>query len=227
MSQSEKKYLAYALIKFFNEEEHYNNFIKGVSLFRPPHYYRTCEDIGRGDRNESCIRYEEFSGILTSASGQNIELISAVVHKANEPNDSWLQSWSIIALDNNFEKSMERMLNEFGLYFALLPVQKIEEYKTLIRESSGLEVSSGTVTYSNDSTAGSLTTKDTKYSYQKEYRFFTGQCSKFEQDSKFLNLKGIDKLLYDAKSIKISSNDEPIDYYFSFGHDVIFTQSRK
>ncbi|MDC8446634.1 MAG: hypothetical protein LV471_12020, partial [Nitrosomonas sp.] len=48
---------AVALIKFFSEEEHYLSFKSGCSILRTPHFYRRLEDIGRGDRSESCFGY--------------------------------------------------------------------------------------------------------------------------------------------------------------------------
>jgi len=58
MDQNFKGYQrALALIKFFSKEEHYLAFRNGNLLLRTPHFYRTCEDLGRGDRNESCLGY--------------------------------------------------------------------------------------------------------------------------------------------------------------------------
>lgn len=222
---SKESQSAYALIKFFSKEEHYANFLSGVSLFRTPHYYRTCEDPGRGDRNESCLLFWDHilggdKPNILQPDGTHIDykkLKSVLIYTADEQYDTWMQSWAVLGAHNSFENSIEKMQKEFGSYFVLLPANKINQYRTLVEKTSGYRVKCGMVRYSSDLTERSLTVKDSKYSYQKEFRFFTGQCSKGELKDKFLILKGLDKLLLDAKSLKITSPNGSAKYC-SVGH---------
>lgn len=133
-----------------------------------------------------------------------------------------MQSWTVIGPDNEFEQSLEIMRKEFGLFFVILPAKKIKQYANLIERASGSKVSFGLVRYSDDPMARSLTVKDVNFSYQNEFRFFTGQCSKLEFQDKFLNLPDINNLLLDAKSLKLVSSNG-FTNYFSVGSEETVT----
>ncbi|EPO5825721.1 hypothetical protein ACUCCN_003484, partial [Vibrio cholerae] len=211
---------AFALIKFFSQKEHYLSFLNGTSLFRTPHYYRTCEDIGRGDRNESCLLFCDptFGGKkpkFSLSDGTEInynEFESVLIYPADEQHDAWMQSWAIIDPHNDFGHSLEQMQNEFGFYFVILPANKISHYAKLIEKVSGAKVRYGAVRYSDNPIERSLTVKDSKYSYQKEFRFFIGECSKVELKEQFLKLPELNKLLSDAKSLKFVLPDGSVNY---------------
>lgn len=217
---------AFALIKFFSQKEHYLSFINGTSLFRTPHYYRTCEDIGRGDRNESCLLYwdRKLGGNkpkFLKPDGTDLinhKVESVLVYPAAEPHDSWMQSWAVIGSHNEFEHSLEQMQEEFGCYFVLLPASKIKHYARLVEKTVKAKVSYGLMSYTNNPMGRSLTVKDSKYSYQKEFRFFAGQCSKGELQDKFLELPDINNLLLEGQSLKITSPNGTIKYC-SVGHN--------
>ncbi|MEI8613668.1 hypothetical protein P4S54_08200 [Shewanella sp. PP-He15 brown] len=221
---------AYALIKFFSHKEHYLSFLNGTSLFGTPHYYRTCEDIGRGDRNESCFlfwdqkfggkkpKFSELNGIEINCN----EFESILIYPANEQYDAWMQSWAIIGSHNGFEHSLEKMQREFGFYFVVLPASKIINYAKLIERVSGTTVRYGAVRYSDNPIERSLTVKDPRYSYQKEFRFFIGECSKGELKAQVLDLPELNELLLDAKSLRIDLPNGSIKFC-SVGHKGIVT----
>jgi hypothetical protein len=140
------------------------------------------------------------------------KLKTVLIYPSHEQYDTWMQSWAIIGPHNSFEGSLEQMQREFGLYFVVLPANKINQYAKLLEKSSESKVSYGMVRYSNDPTERSLTVKSANFSYQKEFRFFTGQCSKFEKNDKFLKLKGLNKLLLNAKSLKLTSPNGATKY---------------
>ena len=223
---------AYALIKFFSKEEHYLSFKSGTSLFRTPHFYRTLEDVGRGDRNESCISFwhNRLGGNKPKFTKPDVacldynQLESVLVYPASEQYDAWMQSWAVIGPNNEFENSLEQMQEEFGCYFVVLPASKINEYAKLVERASGSKVNYGLVRYSEIPEERSLTVKDAKFSYQREFRFFTGQCSKDELKEKFLPLVGLSDLLLDAKSIKLASPSGSTKYC-SVGHKGVVTVS--
>jgi hypothetical protein len=141
---------AVALIKFFSEKEHYLAFRNGSALFRPPHFYRTQEDKGRGDRSESCWGYwdkglgDEMPNIVIDGNPNLImDAQTVLIYPAHEQQDSWLQSWSVMGPQNRFEESLEQMLQKFGTYFVVLPANKISEYAQLLAEASRSEVRYG------------------------------------------------------------------------------------
>lgn len=200
---------ANALIKFFSKKEHYESFRDGISFFRTPHYYRNIEDIGRGDRNESCIGFwdKELGDSVPSikTNGSILTPTKMLIYPAREPRDSWLQSWSIIGPHNQFENSLAKMIKEFGNYFVLLPAGKIDRYATLITEKSNHPVSHGAVRYSDDPLERSLSVKDLSNTYQREYRFFLGECSKSETRDKQVHINGIQDILEDALTLQFVS----------------------
>lgn len=210
---------AVALIKFFSKEEHYLSFKKGTNLFRTPHYYRNDKSVGRGDRGESCIGYwdrtlgDDFPNIIDNDDRLNLDdAQSILVYPAAEQKDAWLQSWAIIGPHNNFENSLEKMINEFGAYFVILPATKIDEYRHLLAKTSGCKVHMGAVRYSDNPLEGSLVVKHSKFSYQKEFRFLLGECSKGEMRDKKIQLQGVNKLLIETSALRFKSQSGEVKY---------------
>lgn len=198
-------------------------------MFRTPHYYRKCEDLERGDRGESCVGYWDKSlgdkiprmiknGVLTDTSGlQNI-----LIYPAYEKQDAWLQSWSMVGLYNNFESSLEKMLESFGTYFVFLPADKISAYAQLLNNASGSKTRYGLVRYSEDPLERSLTVKGSNLRYQKEFRFYVGECAKDEIKDKKFRLKKVDKLLLKGTSLRFQSASGEVKYC-SLGHEEVVT----
>ena len=218
---------ALALIKFFSEEKHYLAFKNGHSLLRTPHYYRSCEDFGRGDRNESCLGYwdkelgHEMPNIICNGSPLDMtEVRSVLIYPAREQRDAWLQSWCFIGPDNRFEESLQQMINEFGTYFVLLPAKNIDAYANLLKQASGSAVHYGLVQYSENPLERSLTTKGSRFSYQKEFRFYLGECGKDERQDKNIHLEGLDNLLSNGVSLKFENSSGGITY-FSLGQEKV------
>jgi len=212
-------YQAIALIKFFSEEDHYNNFKKGMSFFRTPHYYRECEDKGRGDKNESCIGYwnselgDQIPNIMVDGIPLDTSSVnSLLVYPSQEQDDSWLQSWCIVGPSNDFELSLSSMLEEFGTYFVVMPAQNVATYADLIRNVTGEEVHYGAVQYSDDPLKRSLLIKDSKLSYQKELRFYLGRCQKDEKRDRTVELPSINNLLMEAGSLRFGSPNGEVRY---------------
>ncbi|MBF4241923.1 hypothetical protein [Vibrio anguillarum] len=63
---------------------------------------------------------------------------------------------------------------------------------------------------------------DPRYSYQKEFRFFIGECSKGELKAQVLDLPELNELLLDAKSLRIDLPNGSIKFC-SVGHKGIVT----
>jgi hypothetical protein len=222
---------AIALIKFFSEEEHYLSFKKGTNIFRTPHYYRRDKSVGRGDRSESCIGSwnkelgDEMPNIIINGVKVNLDdAQSLLIYSADEQKDAWLQSWAVIEAHNNFENSLQKMLNDFGTYFVILPATKISAYRQLLAKTSGCKVHMGGVRYSDDPLERSLVVKDSKFSYQKEFRFLLGECSKDEKVDKKFQLQGINKMLLEASTLKLTSPSGEVKYC-TLGHKKVVSTS--
>jgi hypothetical protein len=211
---------ALALIKFFNKKEHYLAFKSGETIMRTPHFYRSCEDVGRGDRSESCIGYwdrglgHQIPNLLHDGSLVDMtDVKSVLIYPAREQHDAWLQSWCFIGPDNSFEESLQQMVDEFGTYFVLLHARDIEAYAVLLEHASGLSLKYGLVQYSDNPLDRSLTVKDSKFSYQKEFRFYLGQCEKDEAQDKKIHIDNLDNLLSDAQSLKMVASSGTTTYF--------------
>jgi len=223
---------ATALIKFFSKKEHYLAFKKGSSLFRTPHFYRKIEDAGRGDRSESCFGYwdkklgDELPNMRSDDSSVNFnDIQSILIYPAHEQEDAWLQSGSVIGPFNNFEDSLEQMIKEFGTYFVVLTADKISAYAKLLAKTSGCKVRQGLILYSNNPLERSLVVKDSKFSYQKEFRFFVGACSKVEIQDKKITLQGVNKMLLEANSLQFRSPSGEVKFC-SLGHQNVVTTTK-
>lgn len=223
---------AIALIKFFSKKEHYISFRKGTNLFRTPHYYRLDKAAGRGDRSEECIGYwdkrlgDELPSIIDNGNEVNLDgAQSILLYPATEQKDAWLQSWAVIGPHNNFENSLEQMLKEFGPYFVVLPAPKVNAYRHLLAKTSGCKVHMGLVGYSDNPLKRSLVVKDSKFSYQKEFRFLLSECSKGEKRDKKVQVQGINKLLLKASSLKLASPSGEVKYCSLGNHKVVTVPS--
>ncbi len=201
-----------ALIKFFSEEEHFLAFKSGYSIFRTPHFFRTHKGLGRGDRSESCLWYwdkgmgDEVPSVLMDSHPVDLkDAKSVLIYPAHEQKDSWLQSWCVMGPHNRFEGSIEQMLEEFGTYFVVLPAKNINTYAELLNQVSGSQVSYGMIQYSNDLLDRSLKVKDSKFGYQKEFRFYIGECEKDEVKDKEFQLRDLEGILLKAASLKLQS----------------------
>jgi len=148
---------------------------------------------------------------------------SFLIYPADEQQDAWLQSWCLIGPDNNFEDSLQRMIDEFGSYFVLLSAKDIDAYTDLLEQASGLSVRYGLVQYSSDPLDRSLTVKDSEYSYQKEFRFFIGKCEKGKTQDKKAQLQGLDSILSNAQSLKLE-NPSGRTTYFGLGYNKVITR---
>jgi hypothetical protein len=211
-----------ALIKFFSEEKHYLAFKNGHSILRTPHFYRSCEDLGRGDRTESCLGYwdkelgHEMPNLICNDSPLDMtDVRSVLIYPVHEQQDAWLQSWCFVGPDNGFEESLQQMIDEFGSYFVLLPATNIDAYANLLKKESGSAVRYGLVQYSDSPLNGSLTIKNSRFCYQKEFRFYLGECEKSETQEKNIQLKGLDGLLSNCASLKLMNSGKT--KYFSLG----------
>lgn len=220
---------AVALIKFFSEKEHYLAFKSGCSFFRTPHYFRKREDAGRGDRSESCLGYwdKELGDQMPTivSNGQLIDIENAqsvLVYPAHEQKDAWLQSWCMVGPHNEFEQSLERILDEFGAYYVVLPAKYINIYARLVGKASGEKARYGLVRYSDNPLDRSLTVKDHKFSYQKEFRFYVGECDKNEVQDKKIYLNGVSNVLLEADTLRLESASGLVRYCSQGQKKVVF-----
>lgn len=78
------------------------------------------------------------------------------------------------------------------------------------------------VQYSDNPLDRSLTTKDKKFAYQKEFRFYLGSCAKNETQDKMIYLEKVQSILADAGCLKLVSSRGKT-YYFGLGAKAVVT----
>ncbi|WP_208281648.1 hypothetical protein [Massilia oculi] len=217
---------ALALIRLISEEQWYLASRNGEMRLRTPHYFRNKEDPGRGDRHESCVGHwsktlgHEMPTISKDGVPMDMtDVETLLMYPIDEQKDAWMQSWSIIGPDNYYEESLQRLVNEFGPYFVLMPAKHIATYAAMLEQATGASVRYGPVQYSDDPMQRSLTVKDSEFAYQKEFRFFVGECSKFETQDKDIRLEGINKILSSGESLKFETAGKKT--YFGLGQKTI------
>jgi hypothetical protein len=208
------------LIKFFTEEEHLKQFISGSILCRTVHYYRICDDVGRGDRYESCFGYwdKSLNDTLPNIKMDNrpfdlSKASSILIYPMSEPLDGWVQCWSLIGPHNGFEDSIDKLAKEFGKYFVLLPCSKIEQYVSLISQANGISITHGLVGYSNRREEFGIGVKTDALAYQREYRFIFGECLKGAILDRTFNTKPLYDLVIPAGSLKFVKPSGETIYY--------------
>jgi len=104
------------------------------------------------------------------------------------------------------------MLEEFGAYFVVLSARNIDAYANMISEACGEPVRYGLIRYSDKPLNRSLTIKDHGFSYQKEFRFYVGECDKNEVQDKSIRLHGVSDLLLEAGSLRFESASGLVRY---------------
>lgn len=188
-------------------------------MFRTPHYYRKDRDVGRGDRSESCLGYwdrkqgDDIPRVETEYGALNTnDAETILIYPAHEQNDAWFQSWCVVGPDNEFEESLEQMLEEFGTYFVVLPAKNVIAYANRLAKASGMQVRFGAIKYSDNPLDRSLTVKDSKFGYQKEFRFYIGECYKDEVQDKTFQLEGMSSILLETRSLRLQSSDGKTRY---------------
>lgn len=214
------KYYIYGLMKFFSCEADKQKFLAGSVLLRPPHYFRTSLEAGRGDQFESCVgfydkelghklpRLTENTGTLSLK-----DIKSILIYPVDEPYDAWMQSWCAVGTHNGFEDSLSLMLKKFGNHFVFLPANRIETYKKRLAKKTGLPVTGGLVQYTDDRKKGSLMTKSIHFEYQKEYRFLVGECSKGEtKEYEIFQVGSLNKIVTKYKTFKFTKESGEIIY---------------
>ncbi|MDO6488269.1 hypothetical protein Q4503_11190 [Colwellia sp. 6_MG-2023] len=225
----DNSYPIHGLLKFFSCKEHMDSFKRGKVKFATPHYYRTNPNPNIADQLESCIEFStdtnNFEKIISKYEGANgIDILKSknnlLICPNHEPKDAFIQCWFALGSHNKFEDSLSKMLMNFGSYFVFLDVKKIETYKQRLLKKSGLKVKGNIVNYTDDNLKHSLIVKKQDLEYQKEFRFFLGECEKNNAEDRFFELGSLKPILTEMRSGKVISADGTITYFTS-GHSEV------
>jgi hypothetical protein len=125
---------------------------------------------------------------------------------------------------NNFDDSLAKMLKNFGKYFVFLEAKRIETYKQRLSKKSGLEATGRIVIYTCNSLKHSSIAKKQSLEFQKEFRFFLGECEKDNADEFYSKVGNLKPILTEIGSGKVTKPDGTITY-FSVGHDDVIKSS--
>src|SRR5690606_1272429 len=160
-------------------------FVSGTWYCNTPQFYREHPHPGVGDRFESCINFSdvdlghEFPELIFDGKVKDLsDAKSLTVYSTHEPHDSWLQCFSIIGPYNGYEDSIELISKECGQDFILLPIENLQKLIDMVKIATNNEFRCQPVKYSNNPLEYGIFVKGHRYSYQNEYRFAIGKCSK-------------------------------------------------
>lgn len=185
------------LVKFFADESKLQSLVSGCFWCNTPEFYRRSNAEGISDKNESCaISYRTSRNdplVTLTINGEVIEdAISITIHRADD-GDGYMHCWFALYEPNNSDEEEElnntivRMKEEFGNHIAFVPIQFVEPLYKRISSLTDLEVSCGSVSYSDDKSKWGSFCKALSYKYQNEYRFSIGRCAPDEITPLVLN----------------------------------------
>lgn len=188
------------MIKFFSSKERLEDFLGGKMYCNTPEYFRMNPAPGISDKNEAvAISYREErdgqSDWEIQIDGHPIEGISAYTFTLSPTYSCWLHSWMVMTVPDTREEfeelvaSINRIRGEFGVNYAAIPGDCVQEFKELVEESTDKEVHLEVVKYSPDMEEHSIVCKRIEYKYQKEIRFLIGECKQNEMKPHIFKLK--------------------------------------
>lgn len=187
-------------LKFFNNEDHLDALIDGLVYANTPEFYRLSNDPGVSDPHESVVHaYRSERGDrppVFTIDDHELTGVTSLTLRMSGMQDAWMQSWSMIRMPHNRDEletlvaDVERLRQEFGHHYALLPPGRVDDYVRRIRQACEHDVSLVRVAYSSDRTRLNPTCKDTKYEYQREARLLIGQCNERSTDALKIQVDG-------------------------------------
>lgn len=212
------------LIKFFANEDHLDNLIKGCFHCTPPEVYRLGKREGVSDKFESCMHsYRvERNDAPTTLELNGFEINDAleitIYNKQNQ--DSWMHCWFSLRFPKDEEalqtlkSHIAKMKQEFGHNFAFLLAPQLKSFIKRLQELGDKTFSCGEVEYSGDRSKWGNLCKAIEYSYQREYRFMYGECSTSETEFYVLNdPQGFGQYIHKNPEFKIMSKDKKVTWF--------------
>lgn len=209
------------LIKFFQEDKEafLDKLVSGYFHCNTPESYRLRNENGISDPVESCrssyrtSRGDDSDNYILIIDGHQITGIDALTVHNSDSRDSWLHCWLELRVPANeiqlkeLNENIQRMKNEFGNYYAFLPIENLDKLIKLLDSSSKLPVSAGSVKYSDNQMEWGNLCKSIPYTYQNEYRFLFGECSPSELEPyEFQLIEPIENLI--LKNVELQLLDQ-------------------
>lgn len=213
-----EKNMFLGLVKFFRNEDHLDELVKGNFHCQPPEKYRLDQQEGVSDKYESCCtsyrRSRNDPPIVLEIGGIKItDAVSVTIHNPQNGHDAWLQCWTSIRLPDNeaelnsLKEDISRMKREFGEHYALISPNNLKKLVEKITENSPLTpFLCNEVSYSDDRNEWGLFCKSTLYKYQREYRFSFGECNTHELQPQMFHIPDCEGLIMKDCGVKLQDD---------------------
>jgi hypothetical protein len=209
------------LIRFFPSQERLESFISGDLYLNTPHFYRSLEQIGVGDDFDACIafyssaKHKRPPHIVLDGVEQNLTEVSEVlIFRDDDRFDAHLQCWFVLATPEtdqdlaDLKLDLSRVQQEFGIYYSLLPIEKLEQYLQFVQLAAMSPLQAKEVTYTEDRLKGSMFVKHANYAYQREYRVALGRSKKGEIEPRRVTVSGLSNFILANPYVKITIDTE-------------------
>jgi hypothetical protein len=206
------------LIKFFRDRDKLDSFLDGMFWCNTPEFYRLEDAAGVGDKNESCVHSYRASrdGVRATSTIEGlspIEITSSTWHNYSLK-DRWMHcwfEWNLPKTDKDGIRLVEdinRMMSEFGNLYTVLLYRDISEFISRVDKVTDLNFGANTVRYSTIREEWNSLCKDTRYAYQREFRFLLGECSASEvEPQKIYISKGFRDIVLDCPPISMKDEN--------------------
>jgi len=166
--------------------KHLEALLNGILHLNTPEFYRMRPADAFGDPNESCgysyRNTRDRTPPTLMIDGREIDEFVDLTVFNGPARESYLHCWTALTLpaDSNeleiMKRDFLRMRDEFGPDYVSLPADRIDQFIQSVAEADALSPIGRRVTYSKEPKDWNSLCKDSRYSFQREFRFLVGPC---------------------------------------------------
>ncbi len=222
-------------IKFFGNMDYANDLMSGKFFCNTPAYYRSCEQAGVGDFQESVAYSREYNPSTEIASMSLKEIVELSDLEIPEKEikklevslfpeqfkHGWLHCWLIIDEVTTPEYIAEiasdliRVREEFGTNFVFFTSNNFSEVNKRLANTLGHPVRNARVAYTDNSFFHNIACKRLGYKYQREFRFIIDECDLSEINPKIYELGDMSDIFQLNSPIKVMINGNELGFELS------------
>ena len=165
---------------------HVKDILNGILHLNTPEFYRLRPSDAFGDPNESCgYSYRlarDATPPLVIVAGEKMKGFTALTAARGTGRESYMHCWTALTIPRDsaelraIKRDFRRMRDEFGPTYVGLPGDRIPQLLKRIEEADGLAPLGRLVDYSDDRNKWGSLCKDSRYAFQREFRFLVGPC---------------------------------------------------
>lgn len=192
------------LIKW-GELKHLEALLNGIVHLNTPEFYRMRPADAFGDPHESCAYSHRKARDETPPTliidGRQVDGFVDLTIYNGLSRESYLHSWTALTLPADSEelwrmkRDFLRMRDEFGPNYASLPADRMNQFIQLAAKADARKPVARLVRYSQEPTDWDSLCKDSRYSFQREFRFLVGPCMPSASTPKKLFLGDLSELM--------------------------------